>query len=326
MKFELPEYPKRLLIGLQEGYCNLKCPMCFVHGSSDSEAIKATRGQMSLEDAVKIFDEVAEAKPTISPFTWYEPFLFKNSMDYIRAIKARGLPININTNGLNVNEELAQFIVESGIESVFVSIDATTPETLLKMRGITALDKIHAAVFRLLDARGELDHPRIGVAFVNDPKSTHEKDEFIRFWLQHVDSVHIIELYNENRSVDAAKIPEERIPCGALYDTMVISNRGNVPICCLDAFNETSMGNVLESGVKNVWLSEELQTIRYYHETNQYDKVPFCLNCQVWADYLVTETVENGVMIRTSPMNTYYNRLDRMYTWKSGGKAVVEKK
>ena len=55
MKVDAGEFPKRLLIGFENGVRNLKCPMCFVHGKGDSEPIK---GGIPPEDAVTLLDEI----------------------------------------------------------------------------------------------------------------------------------------------------------------------------------------------------------------------------------------------------------------------------
>lgn len=319
--YMVPDVPKRVIIGVHEGYCNLNCPMCFVHGNDDIAAIKKLRGKMSFSQLCTILDSIAGSRTVITPITWYEPFIMRDINKYFSAIKERGFALSLNTNGLLLDADKAKFCVDIGVNTIFISIDATTPAVLMKMRGVDTLDKIHKAVFYMLDARGTLDYPRIGVAFVETPDNTHEKDDFISYWLQHVDSVHVTQLYNPDRTVLIENLPQKRIPCGALYDTLVINHKGNVPICCLDAYNETNMGNVFESGVKGVWLSDKMQMARYYHETDQFDKVPFCANCKLWADYIVTEKLTDTLLIRSTPISIYYNRLDRMYTWKVGEKA-----
>lgn len=321
----VPEFPQRVIIGIQDGYCNLKCPMCFIHGSEDKRAINGLKGLMSYEDACKILDEIKVAKPLVNPNAWSEPFIIKDFKKYVSAIRDREIPLIINSNGLLLTDDLAQFLVEIKVSSVFISIDATTEETLEKVRGTTELSKIKEAVFRMLRARGESFSPRVGTSFVVDKANTNEREDFISYWLQHVDVVRVIEEFDKDRLVrkDIA-MPEKRIPCGSLYDTMVINHKGDVPICCVDSFNAMIMGNVFATSVKEVWHSGRFQEIRYYHETAQYDKVPFCKNCSVWSNYSIKEEVKDGILIRRSPLMTYYNRMDRMDNWKAGNKANVK--
>jgi hypothetical protein len=75
------------------------------------------------------------------------------------------------------------------------------------------------------------------------------------------------------------------------------------------------MGNVFEKGVKEIWHGEEFAKARYYHETEQWDQVPFCTGCNGWAQYEYSEEIRDGLLIRRSPEYTYYNLIDRLSSW-----------
>ena len=214
-------------------------------------------------------------------------------------------------------DELIFFLVSMQVHSIFVSIDAMTEATLKKVRGIEKLQEIQEAVFGLLNIRGNKESPRIGVSFVESEKNSQEKNMFIDYWLNYVDVVRVSSVYENDNEVKNVPLPTKRIACGALYDTMAINHKGDVHICCLDSHNTTFMGNVFKDGVKNVWLGDRLKQIRYYHETEQYGKVPLCTKCGVWSNYLIEEKESEGVLIRKSPVMTYYNRMDRLYSWHS---------
>lgn len=313
----VPELPPKILMDLQEGYCNLKCPKCLVHGSDDTAAIKAIRGYMSLEDARKILDEVMVAKSLIQPTLWSEPLLARDFRQHISDMKERGIAVALNTNGLLLTEDIAQFLVDIKLDSVFFSIDATTPETLKKVRGVDKLEQIQEAVFTMLRVRGGATYPRIGVSFAFEKENQHEHDEFVSYWVKYVDVVRVNQVYEGGRWQNIP-LPEKRVPCQAIYHTMAIHHDGDVSVCCLDGFKETTLGNVFKDSVKDVWLGEEFQKVRHYHETDQYDRVPFCKNCNVWANYLYEEEITDDHLIRRSPGMTYYNRLDLLSGWEGG--------
>ena len=119
----------------------------------------------------------------------------------------------------------------------------------------------------------------------------------------------------ENGTFPDMATPPKRLPCPALYNTLPVHNDGIVTVCCLDGFKTTNMGNVFEKGVKGVWQGEEFAKVRYYHETGQWDKVPFCQPCNGWAQYDFVEEVRDGLLIRTSPQYTYYNKVARLKNW-----------
>lgn len=309
----VPDMPQRVLLDLATR-CNLRCPMCTVWGSGDAAAIDEVKGSMDLDAARRLLDEITGTAVLIQPNMWGEPLLAPKIRDRIIDMKSRGLTVAMNTNGLTLTEELARFFVEQKLDSIFFSIDAVTKETLKKIRGITKLEKIEAAVHRMLAARGEAEHPRIGVSFTLQEANKHERDAFVERWSHVVDCVRV-GLVFENGSFPGMTPPPVRKPCPALYTTLPVHNDGTVTICCLDGFKETNVGNVFKDGVRAVWHGEAFTKVRHYHETGQWDKVPFCKSCNGWAQYEFEEEVRDGLLIRRSPEYTYYNRIARLKNW-----------
>jgi MoaA/NifB/PqqE/SkfB family radical SAM enzyme len=288
--------------------------MCPVWGSEDDDAIDSVKGVMAEDPARRMLDELAPARPLVQPSIYGEPTLIPNLRERLAEMKARGMTIAMNTNGLTLDDSLAAYIVEVGVDSVFFSIDSVTRETLEKIRGVDKLEKIEAAVFRMLAARGSQSHPRIGVSFTIQDANRHEKEAFVERWIGLVDCVRLGLIF-ENGAFAGMEEPDVRLPCPALYKTMPVHNDGTVTICCLDGFKSTNVGNVFTDGVKTVWHGEEFTKVRYYHETGQWDKVPFCKSCNGWAQYEFEEEVRDGVLIRRSPEFTYHNRIDRLPNW-----------
>lgn len=307
------ELPNRILLDLAT-HCNLRCPMCPVWGSDDTESIDSVRGVMDLEASRRLLDEVMAVRPLVQPSMYGEPLLAPKIREQLAEMKRRGLAVALNTNGLALTETMAQFFVETHIDAVMVSVDAVTPETLKKIRGIANLERIEAAVFRLLKARGENDLPRIGVSFTIQDDNRHELEAFVARWVGVVDVVRT-GLVFENGTFPDMATPPERLPCPALYVTLPVHNDGTATVCCLDGFKLTNMGNVLKDGAAAVWQGEEFAKTRYYHETGQWDKVPFCKSCNGWAQYDFAEEICEGTLIRRSPEYTYYNKIARLKNW-----------
>lgn len=307
------ELPPRVLMDLATK-CNLRCPMCTVWGSGDDSAIDSVSGSMDMAASRRILDELAAAAPLIQPNMYGEPLLAPNLRQRITDMKQRGMSIAMNTNGLTLSDSLAQFFVDQKIDSVMFSIDAVTKETLKKIRGIDKLEKLENAVLRMLRIRGELAQPRIGVSFTIQDNNRHEVDAFVKRWIGTVDVVRMGIIFLDGTFPDM-DTPPKRTPCPALYNTMPIHNDGAVTICCLDGFKQTNVGNVFEQGVATVWQGEEFAKVRYYHETDQWEKVPFCRNCNGWAQYDMEEEIRDGMLIRRSPQYTYYNKIARLKNW-----------
>jgi len=309
----VPELPGRVLMDLATK-CNLRCPMCPVWGSEDNNAIESVVGVMDVEASRRLLDEIMAAKPLIQPNMYGEPLLAPDLRQQITDMKSRGMAVAMNTNGLTLNEDLAQFFVDQKVDSVMFSIDAVSRPTLRKIRGIDKVEKIETAVFRLLKMRGEADFPRVGVSFTIQDDNRHEVDAFVARWVGVVDVVRMGIIFVNGTFPDMVT-PPKRLPCPAVYNTLPVHNDGVVTVCCLDGFKTTNMGNVFKDGVQAVWQGEEFAKVRYYHETGQWDQVPFCRPCNGWAQYEFEEDVREGLLIRKSPQYTYYNKIARLKNW-----------
>ena len=132
--------------------CNLRCKMCGQWGEtgifrSHSGSAGATDGalerdrireliglkrQLALSDYVRLLDELAPSRPIISLFGG-EPLLYPDIVPLVREVKARGLTCTVITNGGRL-EPLARELVESGIDSIAISIDGP-PDVHNRIRG-----------------------------------------------------------------------------------------------------------------------------------------------------------------------------------------------
>ena len=316
--YPFPDYPKKIIFGIHENACNLACQKCLVHSESYPRGIKLKKslGSMPIESIIKVFDEVKEAKPSLSPSFWSEPLLNnKLFRSFVLEARVRGLPVSINTNALLITEDMAEFLVEH-LDQIPVSIDALTKETLLKTRATSELELITNSVFLLLEKRAERKKPRISVSFSTEECNASERDDFVKFWAQHVDVVRVNEVWSDDRKIEKESSVLNRYPCREIYDSINIDYNGEVRICCLDGYRETNLGNVFEDGLYNVWNGEEFQRIRGIHEAGEYEKYKFCQTCEQWAGFKITkEKKDEDFLIRESDFSTYYNRLDRLDTW-----------
>jgi MoaA/NifB/PqqE/SkfB family radical SAM enzyme len=310
----VPDLPDRLLMDFATR-CNLRCPMCPVWGLDDESKIAPLEGVMDIEHARKMLDEFTTKQPMVAPSIYGEPLLIPNLREVLTDVKSRGMALALNTNGLTLTESIAEFLCEIKVDSVMFSIDAITKETLKKVRSVDKLEKIESAVFRLMKIRGDREYPRVGVSFTSQDDNRHEADAFVARWVGVVDVVRMGIVFENGRFPDMVE-PPKRVPCPVIYKTMPVHHDGSVRLCCLDGLRATDMGNVFKDGVRGVWHGEEFAKARYYHEAEQWDKVPFCKPCNGWAQYEYTEEVRDGILIRRSPEYAYYNTVNRLGNWK----------
>lgn len=111
-------------------HCNLACQHCYMDASRDA------REELSLEEGIRLVDELAEMKIPILIFTGGEPLLSRNF--YALAFHARevGLRTVISTNGTLITPEVAGLLAEAKIRYVGVSLDAASARTHDAFRGV----------------------------------------------------------------------------------------------------------------------------------------------------------------------------------------------
>jgi len=105
--------------------CNLACKTCQVPGSGDNR-------RMSLEQFRHIFDQIRPIKVALSGAG--EPFLNRDLLPIIRYASQNGASVLTTTNFTLVSRRIDE-IVQSGLDLIKISIDATKPETFLRIRG-----------------------------------------------------------------------------------------------------------------------------------------------------------------------------------------------
>jgi len=88
--------------------CNLACKHCYMDASQDE-----AKAEMSLEEGVRLVDELAALRVPILIFTGGEPLLSRNF--YALAFHARdvGLRTVISTNGTLITPEAARLLAEA---------------------------------------------------------------------------------------------------------------------------------------------------------------------------------------------------------------------
>ena len=303
--------PKKILLGLQEGQCNLRCPKCYTYGTNIVSKNERQRGIMDFESFTRLLDEVKAWKPRIAPQTWDEPFMNPKLLDYLSEIKKRDLVITMDTNGLLVKEDQMKELVRLRVDSVFFSVDAARNETYKKVRGVDRLQFLKEKILKFLEIRGKETFPRIGVSFVIEEDNASEVPEFIDFWSEHADVIRVNQMFMQERQLSRKPLGK-RTPCWSLYDSLMIHPNGEAALCCADTHYETKIGNVFTNTVQTVWNGHFFNKARQLHEKGLAHEISICAKCDLWSHDQPKQRTQNNLLISETTSHTYYNRIDRL--------------
>ena len=109
--------------------CNLRCPHCYMEAGVKAE------NELSTSECLSLIDEMAALGTEMLILTGGEPLLRKDIYDIASYASARGIWVVMGTNGVLVNDLVAQNMIECGVRGVGISIDSTDPKVHNSFRG-----------------------------------------------------------------------------------------------------------------------------------------------------------------------------------------------
>ena len=274
--------------------CNLKCPLC----PSGNGTLKRTKGYMNFNVFKKIIDEIQATAFMVVLWNQGEPYLNKDFNKMVKYASDRGLFTLVSTNG-NIAFN-AEEVVNSGLDSMIISLDGTTQETYNKYRVNGELEKVIDNVKRLVTAKKKhkKQNPLLRWQFLVMKHNEHElgKIEELAKELQ-VDNLDLksIQIYEKsdinnflptNPKYRRYKVDGDSFElkygiknrCRRIWTNAVVNWNGDVAMCCFDKENEHKIGNVENSSLTQLWKSKSIMSIRnqILHDRKQ---IPICRNC-----------------------------------------------
>jgi len=139
--------------------CNSKCSTCPLTFSPQEDA-----RQLSLDEFKALVEQLPDLRRAVLQGVG-EPLLNRDLAPMIAHLKQRGVYTVFNTNAALLTRRRQIELVHSGLNELRVSLDGSTPETYLKVRGIPAFGRVTANVAEMVRTRAELGSatPRISI-------------------------------------------------------------------------------------------------------------------------------------------------------------------
>ncbi|HZR82557.1 MAG TPA: radical SAM protein [Candidatus Binatia bacterium] len=130
--------------------CNAECVHCY----SASGPGASCAGELTTGEALDVIDQLADAGLLVLAFSGGEPMLRKDWRTLVARAVARGLSVNVGTNGSLLMPRTAEQLQQLGVKSVTVSIDSHRPDVHDRFRGYSGLHARAVRGIQLLVARG----------------------------------------------------------------------------------------------------------------------------------------------------------------------------
>lgn len=276
--------------------CNLRCPFC-VTGSGQSTQ---PRGLMTLDTFKIILSKISHSAKLISLYNWGEATLNRDLFAIIKECHELGIRTHIDSNlsALRFDNHSAERLVNSGLSSLFISVDGATQSVyeLYRVRG--KIDLVWKNLKEIMDAkvrcrsdtphlawlyhvhRGNEHEMGIAAQMANDlgiPIAFKRMSVSIESWKSSFhynddmfidDSGMVQELYNppvDPNFDPGAFHPEVLHCCHQMFSgTMTIDWNGDAYPCTTVEGEAAKMGNLLDLSLEEIWWGPNFSASRQF--------------------------------------------------------------
>ncbi len=284
--------------------CNLKCPLCPT-GSGNK---KREKGILALSNFKKIIDEIGEYLYDLVLTNYGEPFLNPQILEMVCYAKERRISTRLVTNALLITDVSAAGIVNTGLDSIVISLDGIDQEVYSSYRIGGQLSKVIEAVKLIVEEKNKQKKslPSIYLQFIITKHNEHQI-EAVRDLAKELKVDHLIfkricdlngfpsdlsvleKFLPSNPAYRAYKVEEGAIRwntgkfdinfCPMAWNYPAVNWDGSLFPCCFD-YGTLDMGNVFEDSFKKVWNNRSFLRLRREISAGKKD-LPVCGNCPI---------------------------------------------
>lgn len=273
--------------------CNAKCKRCFYYAPENEDGLFGDKTTlMSTQDFRTLVDRIYELYgnyPDLELCGRGEPLLNPSISELINYAKLLGFRCSLTTNGSLLKDAAGEKLLDSGLDSLMVSIDAASEKVYNRLRsGISFIHLTHnlETFLNLRNKRnGHGNRAQLGVKMIVQPENTGEIDAFLENWRCRADHVVLWDGYN----AIAQKIGHPHSTnaynghplCVAYWGNLYIAMDGRIYPCCLICSKqayENPLGNIADS--EDVWNAPLMTEVRRRKLAGENNAYPFCTGCQ----------------------------------------------
>lgn len=216
-----------------------------------------------------------------------EPTLHPQFVEMISFAKQVGVTdVQVFTNGLTMNEDLAYRVLTAGVDVIEFSVHGHI-RTYERLMGNKHFDRVVKNITGFIRIRDELEaRTRVVVSAVDQPDFQPEKGTHQRFWRERADEV-ILRPFHSWGGRIACEVAEtaDRHPCPQLWTRLTIGTTGKI-LFCFNSWAEAEeevAGNLLDEDatIAKIWRSEIYSRARKAHLAGNYT-LQCCARCQDW--------------------------------------------
>ncbi len=269
--------------------CNLSCIMC------PRKTSRKAVGYMSFDLFRDVVDQLKKQKIIqLSLHLIGEPLLHPQIAEMVRHAKGKGLPyVRFATNATLLNDDVCVDLIESGLDSLTISMDTSTATYYCPgTKGeelFAGLDKNIRQLMTLRNRRGRKT-PEVHMQIIHMTQTQGLIDEFVKKWQGIADRVTVQPQLSWAGHIKVPRKGRRRLVCINHLTQGVVQWDGDVSCCCLhiDSQGDSGgiLGNVMHTSLEAIFLGTRRREIIEAQLRGHYEAVPSCKECPDWNDFM----------------------------------------
>ncbi|MBI4838812.1 MAG: radical SAM protein [Nitrospirae bacterium] len=247
-------------------FCNARCTLC--------PYLKMTRpkGYMPWHIFEKIVDECTQIEGGGLKIILHkdgeplmDPLLFKR-IEHIKT-RLKKSHIHFNSNAMLLNEEKADSILNSRLDSITFSVDGASKEIYENIRQGLKYETVEKNILHFLKRKKEMGKEiHVTLQMVINKDNLHEVDDYKKLWGDKADRIFIKKAHNflvQKTSFQGGVLGEKQLSrCMQTFYLMLFYWNGDVALCCWDYDNLVGVGNIEKGSLLEIYNNEKLTKVR----------------------------------------------------------------
>jgi organic radical activating enzyme len=257
--------------------CNAECVFC------PYPTMERRKGLMSLDLSAKILCDAADI-PQIDAITFTglgEPLLdrhLERRIHFAKKLRPNWL-VDVYTNGSYLTKQRADALAETGLDVLYVSLNAANRQRRLDVMKLGDYDTVVAQTRYAMD----LGAYRVIVKAISnkDLMEQGDTDEFMQQWggpTVHGGSAFLHLEGNWAGDTWKARTPQ-RTPCSRALTQIMVLWDGRVSLCCFDGEGKEILGDLNSQSLREVYNGPRALGIREAHNEGRRSEIPICAGC-----------------------------------------------
>lgn len=278
--------------------CPLKCVMC-----ARTTDMTRSEGDITFDLYARIVDELKAISPPqrlknriLRLHQFGESLVHPEFDRMIRYAADRGFRVALSINPVLLKDPIADRLLNSGIDSLFISLDGHDDESFYQIRGLKdaygpSVDRLEKFLKKKMDGDFPIHIELSMINFKLNRDSIKEKQDY---WARHPgiddfrckgfmkwdgssESVNALEDELSNQIIEESI--EKKGGCTLPWNQMAVMWDGRVVPCCYDYDGKYVLGKMPEETLMDIWEGEAMSSLRRELMSKQV-KNALCVNCE----------------------------------------------